>query len=270
MLINEATKRPAYVYAFDPNTSYIPLTTEMIKRIMGTPRIKAYHITDSKGFQRLQNLQGRKAQISCFTKIQDLSGQMNGVETAGGVLVKLDADEILHTSFDSYSVVDNGGRRWVSTEEMPGVIHTKISNLKEKIIERHLQNRRNIKTWIERHDVKIHDDMVKRISSNFSDFYNYVLSKHAIEFLECCDKSDLYKALVDFHNSVEPILEKFKDEILNQRNADSGSNYNEVICNNIAITKVYVMRDLVKQFEELNPGWNPIVVDNKSLKLIKL
>lgn len=270
MLINEATKRPAYVYAFDPNKTHIPLTTDMIKRVMGTPRIKAYHITDPKGFQHLQSLQGKQAQISCFTKIEDLVGQMSGVNTAGGVLVKLDADEILNTAFDSYSVVDTGGRRWVPTDEMHGGFHTKISNIKEKIIKRFLQNKKNIHSWVERYNVKIHPDMEKKLASDFLLFYEQVLNHHAVEFLESCDKSDLHKALIDFHNEVEPMLSKYKKEIMDQRNADTGSNYNEVICNNIAITKVYVMRELAEEFEEMNPGWNPVVIDSKSLKLIKL
>lgn len=270
MLISEATKRPAYIYAFDPSRTHIPLTTDMIKRVMGTPRIKAYHITDSKGFRSLQNMQGKKSQISCFTKIEDLAGQMNGVNTAGGVLVKLDGDEILNTAFDSYSVVDTGGRRWVPTEEMHGEFHTKISDIKEKVIKRFLQNRKNIHAWIERHNVKIHPDMEKRLSSDFTSFYEQVLTHHAIEFLESCDKSDLHKALIDFHNEIEPMLVKYKKQIMDQRDADSRSNYNEVICNNIAITKVYVMRDMLEEFEQTNPGWNPIPVDSKSLKLIKL
>jgi hypothetical protein len=269
-LICEATKRPAYVYAFDPSRTHIPLTTDMIRRVIGTPRIKAYHITDSKGFQKLQSLQGKKSQISCFTNIEDLAGQMSGVNTTGGVLVKLDADEILNTAFDSYSVVDTGGRRWVSTEEMHGGFHTKISNIKEKIIKKFLQNKKNIRSWIERHNVKIHSDMEKKLSSDFLLFYEQVLNHHAVEFLESCDKSDLYKALIDFHNEIEPIFEKHKDDIMNQRKFKSGSNYNEVICNNITITKVYVMKNIVKEFEEINPGWNPIQVDSKSLKLIKL
>ena len=60
--MNESVRRQqAYTLAFDPNKTHIPLSTEMIKRVMGTPRIKAYHITDSKGFQHLQNLQGKKS-----------------------------------------------------------------------------------------------------------------------------------------------------------------------------------------------------------------
>lgn len=270
MLINEATKRPAYVYAFNPNVTHIPLSTDMIKRVMGTPRIKAYHITDPKGFQHLQRLQGKQAQISCFTKIEDLAGQMSGVNTTGGVLVKLDADEILNTAFDSNSVVDTGGRRWVPTDEMYGRFHTKISNIKEKIIKRFLQNKKNIHSWIERHNVKIHPDMEKKLASDFLLFYEQILNHHAVEFLESCDKSDLHKALIDFHNEVEPMLSKYKKEIMDQRNADTRSNYNEAICNNISITKVYVMRELAKKFEEMNPGWNPVIVDSKSLKLIKL
>lgn len=270
MLLAEATKRPAYVYAFDPNKTHIPLSTDMIKRVMGTPRIKAYHITDSNGFQKLQNLQGKKSQISCFTKIDDLSGQMSGVNTTGGVLVKMDADEILNTAFDSYSVVDSGGRRWVPTDELHGGFHTKISNIKEKIIKRFLQNKKNIRSWIERHNVKIHSDMEQKLANDFILFYEQVLNHHAVEFLESCDKSDLHKALVDFHNEIEPVFEKHKDDIMNHRNSNEGSNYNEVICNNIAITKVYVMKNIIKEFEEMNPGWNPVMVDSKTLKLIKL
>jgi hypothetical protein len=270
MLISEATKRPAYVYAFDPNKTHIPFTPEMVDRSLGTPRIKAYHITDSKGFQKLQGLQGKKSKISCFTKIDDLAGQMSGVETTGGVLVKFDGDEVLNDAYNSNSVTDTGGRRWVPTEDMHGEFHTKISKIKENIIKKFLQNKKNIHTWIERHNVKLHSDMEDKLSKDFILFYEQVLNHHAIEFLESCSKDDLYKALIDYHNAIEPIVKKYSKEILDQRNVDSGSNYNEVICSNIAITKVYVMREQIEEFEELNPGWNPIQVDSKSLKLIKL
>lgn len=270
MLITEATKRPAYVYAFNPNKTHIPLTPSMIKRSLGAPRIKAYHITNSTGFQKLQSIQGKPKQISCFTKINDLAGQMTGIATTGGVLVKLDGDEMLNTAFDSYSVVDTGGRRWVPTENMHGGFHTAVSKIKERIINKHLQNKKNIRAWIERHNVKLHGDIEERLAKDFSLFYENVLDKNAVEFLETCNKSDIYRALIDFHNEIEPIIVKHKDDIINQRHGSTNSNYNEVICGNIAITKVYVMKDSIEEFEKLNPGWNPISVDSKTLKLIKL
>jgi len=270
MLITEATRSAAWSYAFNMDMSYIPLATSMIKRTLGTPRIQCWHITTPDGFRKLKTIEGKNAQISCFTQIEDLAGQMNGVETDGGVLVKLNADEILNTSFDSYSSVDLKGIRWVPTDEMHGALNTAVTKLKESVVHRYIQNKSNIDAWIDKYNVKIHDDVRKNLMKDFLYFYEKVLQNHWKEFFSECDEDDISKALNAFNEGIEKIILKYKDEIIDSRNAYSGSNYNEVIANKIEILKVYVMKDKQKDFEEINPEQEYVKVDSKTLKLINI
>jgi len=270
MLITEATRRAAWSYAFNMGTSYIPLATSMIKRTLGTPRIQCWHITTPDGFRKLKTIEGKNAQISCFTQIEDLAGQMNGIETAGGVLVKLSADEILNTSFDSYSSVDLKGIRWVPTDEMHGELNTAVTKLKETVVHKYIQNKANINAWIDKYDVKIHDDVRKGLITNFLDLYNKVLQNHWMEFFPECNEEDIAKALKAFNEGVEKIILKYKKVIIDSRNSYSGSNYNEVIANRIEVLKVYVMKDKQKEFEEINQEQEYVKVDSKTLKLIKI
>lgn len=269
-MINESTKRQSYVFAFDPKTHYMMLSSEMVQGYFGSPRITAWRVTNPLGFRKLQLSQGRNHKVSCFTKRSDLFEQMTDFEGSGGVLVKLVGDEVLKTAFSNNAIIDGSKRRWVDTSSMSTELNKAVANIKSNVVKRYFQKKKNIINWINQHDVKISNEMVERLSKDFNLFYDNIMIPHAAEFLESCDKYDIYDALTDYHYKIDKIFDKYKEEIMNNRSNEMKKSDNEIICKNISIVKVYVMRDKIKEFEEMNPGWNPIPIDTKSLKLIKM
>jgi hypothetical protein len=73
--------------------------------------ITAYHVTDLKGLVSLAKGENKRRDISAFTKgSSDLAG---GVNTAGGVLVKLKGKTSIIFDNDAYSALDRNGHRWI-------------------------------------------------------------------------------------------------------------------------------------------------------------
>jgi len=91
----------------------IPLSPSIFKRIWPEPvRSRVFHLTDFTGLGKLKRMQGGKRSISAFYNINSQS-IADGIMTAGGYVVEMDADVLAASPDDIGSQPDKTGRRWL-------------------------------------------------------------------------------------------------------------------------------------------------------------
>jgi len=91
----------------------IPLSPSIFKRIWPEPvRSRVFHLTDFTGLGKLKRMQGGKRSISAFYNINSKS-IADGIMTAGGYVVEMDADVLAASPDDIGSQPDKTGRRWL-------------------------------------------------------------------------------------------------------------------------------------------------------------
>ena len=91
---------------------FIPLSPSILKEFERDVK-GVYHITDIKGLQKLAKLQGKRVDISTFSK--GSKGLGVGLLTSAEVLVTLDGKSSIDFSGDVASKVDRNGIRWLSS-----------------------------------------------------------------------------------------------------------------------------------------------------------
>tara|TARA_B100000029_G_C17403707_1_gene898036 strand:+ start:79 stop:966 length:888 start_codon:yes stop_codon:yes gene_type:complete len=103
------------------NRMMIPISSSMYKRIWpDNIRATVFHTTDSEGVKKIAKLQGKKTQISAFFSMQSRYMEI-GIATQGGggrAVLEMDADVLLSAKGDVMSLVDKGGRRWVTIADL--------------------------------------------------------------------------------------------------------------------------------------------------------
>ncbi len=92
----------------------IPLSPSIMKRLNKVKEdYKVYHSTDEKGLKSLIKLQGKSKGISTTTIVDDMI--QSGVDTDGGLIVKLTGTSIFHAAGDAWTTKDRNGMRWINT-----------------------------------------------------------------------------------------------------------------------------------------------------------
>ena len=98
-----------------------PLSKGMMSRMQNvTENMLAFHITDIDNLDTLYDLQGSAKSLSVSTFVKnEYSGMemLEGVETAGGVLVEVRGDILFQGMFDIFTSPDNQGRRWIDLNQ---------------------------------------------------------------------------------------------------------------------------------------------------------
>ena len=116
------TRAKPYQYWMSPQfTLPFPLSKGMMKRMQNVnENTLAFHITDTDSIGTLYDLQNSAKSLSVTTKVKDVYAGMEmleGVETAGGVLVEVRGDIIFEGDFDIFSSPDSQGRRWIDINQ---------------------------------------------------------------------------------------------------------------------------------------------------------
>lgn len=97
------------------NTS-LPISIPIIKKLVGNIKTnKVAHVTNYKGYQKLEKLQGKKKGISSFNNLASDSKILRGygVATGGGVIAILEGKLLINNNVDMYSRTDSQGRNWI-------------------------------------------------------------------------------------------------------------------------------------------------------------
>jgi hypothetical protein len=105
--------KSASEHIFHPDL-HIPLTPKMLKRALKTklPRVRVFHVTNTKYLYDVIKLQGKKKSLSALTRAhyEIVTG---GINVSGGMVFELDADVMVSAPNDIMSRPDKTGRRWL-------------------------------------------------------------------------------------------------------------------------------------------------------------
>ena len=107
--VNVRSHNKEWQFAAD---GFIPLSPSILKEFERDVK-GVYHITDIKGLQKLARLQGKRVDISTFSK--GSKGLGVGLLRSAEVLVTLDGKSSVDFAGDVASKVDRNGIRWLSS-----------------------------------------------------------------------------------------------------------------------------------------------------------
>ena len=257
------------------------LSSTALERVFGKlNKIIAWHVTEQYHIGELVKLQGKKSSISALTEINpSKSKPFEGMETDGGVVVEVEGLELLAAREDAWSELLDGGRRGVNIDPkyFPNlykdmkVMLDQIADKYGKIVSKYKDAEGD--TWFELNGGK------------FSNMGNYE-SEEAFagigEDLTQKDKSNFVKEYID---KCEEILKKNKkgqEDLRQYGRAKSkkkdGSDYNEIVINQIKINNVYLVKEMFDDEEDIDDAivtikygkWNGKVQTKTQKQLISL
>jgi len=210
----------------------IPLSTTMMDRLGYSYEDEAYHITAVQYLEGLKKIQGSKKQISAFT----VGGnELLRLPSNPDVLIKIEGNVVIGSESDMWTLIDKGGRRWISLRDSKDNIGTSYGDKLSFFIT-------GIKTKI----VKSLGYTDNKIPSTF----DYVSWKSFINNMTKEDRSKLYKSYIE---EVEKYLEKGGYKLLNSHLKNNITfSYNELVMNKIKIIGAYSIdnTDKKKDIEE--------------------
>ena len=95
----------------------IPISSSIMKKVIGDIDINSFHITDIKNVGKLKSLVGKKKSISTFNAYGAEASELKhgiGIQTRGGILVSVEGKLLASNVSDIMSQPDETGRRWVA------------------------------------------------------------------------------------------------------------------------------------------------------------
>ena len=222
------------------------LSPTALKRVFGNlNKIKAWHVTEQYEIGTLVKLQGKKSSISALTEINpSKSKPFEGMETDGGVVVEVEGLELLATREDAWTELLDGGRRGINIDPkfFPNlykdmrVLLDQIAEKYGKIISKYDDSE---DTWFEIYGGK------------FSNMSNSE-SEQALEGIgDDLTQKDKGKFVKEYIDNCEQLLKKNKkgqEDLRQYGRAKSkkkdGSDYNEIVINQIKIKNVYLVKEM--------------------------
>ena len=255
------------------------LSPTALKRVFGNlNKIKAWHVTEQYEIGTLVRLQGKQASISVLTEINpSKSKPFEGMETDGGVVVEVEGVELLAAREDAWTELLDGGRRGVNIDPkyFPNlykdmkVMLDQIADKYGKLISKYEDAEGD--TWFEIYGGKF---------SNMSNYESEEAFEGIGDYLTQKDKSNFVKEYID---KCEEVLKKNKkgQEDLRQygrmkSKRKDGSDYNEVVINQIKIKNVYLVKEMFHKdnvpfaIEDINDWWKGKVQMKTQKQLISL
>ena len=231
------------------------LSPTALKRVFGKlNKIKAWHVTEEYGISTLIRLQGKKSSISALTEINpSKSKPFEGMETDGGVVVEVEGVELLATREDAWSELLDGGRRGIHID--PKYFPNLYKDMRVMLRQIAEKYGKIISKYDDFEDTSWYDD-VEQFAGKFSNMTNSE-SERALEGiggdLTQKDKSNFVKEYID---KCEEVLKKNKEgqEDLRQygrakSKKKDGSDYNEIVINQIKIKNVYLVKNMFDDYD---------------------
>jgi len=260
------------------------LSPTALKRVFGNlNKIKAWHVTEQYEIGTLVRLQGKQASISALTEINpSKSKPFEGMETEGGVVVEVDGVELLAAREDAWSELLDGGRRGIHIDPkyFPN-LYKDMRVMLRQIAEKYGEI---ISKYDDFEDTSWYDD-VEQFAGKFSNMTNSE-SERALEGiggdLTQKDKSNFVKEYIDKCEEVLKKNKKGQEDLRQYGRAKSkkkdGSDYNEIVINQIKINNVYLVKEMFDDEEDIDDAivtikygkWNGKVQTKTQKQLISL
>ena len=238
----------------------IPLSPSIFKRIWPEPvRSRVFHLTDFTGLGKLKRMQGGKRSISAFYNINSQS-IADGIMTAGGYVVEMDADVLAASPDDIGSQPDKTGRRWLILD----ILNTRMGGASKL---------RGMETDI----VKMMTDI---LAKNDLGPYKKTLTATELnagwEYLGKWTSGKVKSVIIkDYLDGIEKIMTKysrqlksiftdyaFDKELVPDPDSGDFSLWDEIVVNNFKVVKVHVSAQFSPDFADDDPltnsdfGWN--------------
>ena len=231
------------------------LSSTALERVFGKlNKIIAWHVTEQYVFDTLVKLQGKKSSISALTEINpSKSKPFEGMETDGGVVVEVEGVELLAAREDAWTELLDGGRRGVNIDPkfFPNlykdmrVMLRQISEKYGKIISKY-DDFENTSWWfwVESHKGKFSAMTNTESQEAFEDIGDYLSQK---------DKGKFVKEYIDNCEQVLKKNKKGQEDLRQYGRAKSkkkdGSDYNEIVINQIKIKNVYLVKNMFDDYD---------------------
>jgi len=226
------------------------LSPTSLKRVFGNlNKIKAWHVTEHYEIGTLVRLQGKQASISALTEINpSKSKPFEGMETEGGVVVEVDGVELLAAREDAWSELLDGGRRGINID--PKYFPNLYKDMKVMLDQIAEKYGKMISKYDDFEYTSWFDD-VEDYGGKFSEMSNSE-SERALEGigrdLTQKDKSNFVKEYIDKCEEVLKKNKKGQEDLRQYGRAKSkkkdGSDYNEIVINQIKINNVYLVKEM--------------------------
>jgi len=229
----------------------IPLSSSIFKRIWPkSVRSTVFHLTNDEGVRGLKKMEGGKKSISAFYNIKTAKIQ-DGIMTAGGYVVEMDADVLAAAPDDIGTQPDKTGRRWLVLDTLTTTMGgaSKLRGM-EKDIEKMLTN----------------------LIIKYSDNMTMTDINQAWESLRKEYKNDgktLSLIIKDYIDGTEAIMKKYSKQLKSiftdyafdkelVPDPDSGdlALWDEVVVNNFKVKKVHVSAEFSPDFRDDDPLTN--------------
>jgi len=232
----------------------IPLSSSIFKRIWPkSVRSTVFHLTNDGGVRELKKMEGGKKSISAFYNIKTAKIQ-DGIMTAGGYVVEMDADVLAAAPDDIGTQPDKAGRRWLVwdtlTKTMGGAI--KLKGMEKDI-----------------------ESMMWKIINTHSD-YPKSMAEMSINaaWIELKDEREYYKKVMgliikDYIDGMEKVMKKyskplksiftdyaFDKELVPDPDSGDLALWDEVVVNNFKVKKVHVSAEFSPDFRDDDPLTN--------------
>jgi hypothetical protein len=238
----------------------IPLSPSIFKRIWPEPvRSRVFHLTDFTGLGKLKRMQGGKRSISAFYNINSKS-IADGIMTAGGYVVEMDADVLAASPDDIGSQPDKTGRRWLVLDTLT----TKMGGASKL---------RGMETDIEKMmtDILAKNDLGPYKKS----LTTTELNKGWIYLGKSASGKEKSVIIKDYLDGIEKIMTKyskplksiftdyaFDKELVPDPDSGDFALWDEIVVNNFKVKKVHVSAEFSPDFADDDPltnsdfGWN--------------
>jgi hypothetical protein len=225
----------------------IPLSPSIFKRIWPkSVRSTVFHLTNDEGVRALKKMEGGKKSISAFYNIKT-SAIQDGIMTAGGYVVEMDADVLAAAPDDIGTQPDKTGRRWLVldtlTKTMGGA--SKLKGIEDDIGE------------------MITDIFVKNDLGPYKKALTTTeLNKGWIYLGKSTGGKEKSVIIKDYLDGIEKIMKKyskplksiffdyaFDKELVPDPDSGDLALWDEIVVNNFKVKKVHVSAEFSPDFE---------------------
>jgi hypothetical protein len=225
----------------------IPLSPSIFKRIWPkSVRSTVFHLTNDEGVRALKKMEGGKKSISAFYNIKTAAIQ-DGIMTAGGYVVEMDADVLAAAPDDIGTQPDKTGRRWLVldtlTKTMGGA--SKLKGIEDDIGE------------------MITDIFVKNDLGPYKKALTTTeLNKGWIYLGKSTGGKEKSVIIKDYLDGIEKIMKKyskplksiffdyaFDKELVPDPDSGDLALWDEIVVNNFKVKKVHVSAEFSPDFE---------------------
>lgn len=252
----------SYIFSHYTTPALI-LSSTALERVFGKLNtVKAWHVTEEYNVNKLVKLQGKKSSISALTEIKpSMSDPFGGMDTDGGVVVEIEGVELLSRREDSWTELLEGGRRGIIIDPkfFPN-LYKDMTSMVNQIADKYGK----IVSKYEDYD----DSWFEIYGGKFSNMSPYegleTFGEIGVELTQE-DKGKFVKEYIDNCEKLLKQNKKGQEELREYGRTKSkkkgGSDYNEIVLNQIKIKNIYLVKerfdkeDALVAKNEINDSW---------------